>query len=161
MKWRLQKKGFLLAITAYFAIAVTFLFTPLFQASASINYGEEVVSFAQMHEGKKFKMGGTSPEGFDASGYTQYVYKTAATHLPIPRTSNDQYKAGKSIKANKLQLGDVVFYATGHKKGKVTFSAIYIGEGKFIGATSKGVKTVNMSDKYWKERYVGAKRYIQ
>ena len=47
---------------------------------------------------KKFKMGGTSPEGFDASGYTQYVYKTAATHLPIPRTSNDQYKAGKSIK---------------------------------------------------------------
>ena len=53
MNWRIQKKGFLLAITAYFAIAVTLLFTPLFQASASINYGEEVVSFAQMHEGKK------------------------------------------------------------------------------------------------------------
>ena len=47
------------------------------------------------------------------------------------------------------------------KKGIVSFVGIYNGNGKFTGATSKGVKVVKMSDKYWKERYIGAKRVIK
>lgn len=148
-------------LVAIFTIAVAFLFASFSQASASINYSEEVTSVAKNYEGTKFKMGGTSPKGFDASGFTQYVYKTAATKMKIPRTSADQYKIGMSIKTNKLQSGDLVFYGTGSKKGNISFVAIYVGNGKFIGATSKGVKTIKMSDKYWKERYIGAKRIIK
>lgn len=161
MNLTLHKPRWLVAIAAAFTLVAAFLITPFSQASASINYGEEVAAVAKIYEGKKFKMGGTTPSGFDASGFTQYVYKTAATKMKIPRTSADQYNVGKSVKANQLQPGDLVFYATGDKKGKVSFVAIYVGNDKFIGATSKGVKTVKMSDKYWKERYVGAKRVIK
>lgn len=142
-------------------IVAVFLFAPLTQASASINYGEEVAALAQDYEGATFKMGGTTPKGFDASGFTQYIYKNAATEMKLPRTSLGQYKTGKFVESNQLEQGDLVFYATGDKKGEITFVAIYLGDGEFIGATSKGVKIVKMSDKYWTDRYVGAKRMIE
>ncbi|MGV3465083.1 MAG: C40 family peptidase [Heyndrickxia sp.] len=157
----LKKKSFLSVIVAIFTFTAAFLLVPFSKASATINYGEEVAAVAQLYNGAKFKMGGNTPNGFDASGFTKYVYKDAATKMTIPRTSADQYKVGKSVELKSLQQGDLVFYATGEKKGKVSFVAIYIGNGNFIGATSKGVKIVKMSDKYWKERYVGAKRIIK
>ena len=80
--------------------------------------------------------------------------------MTIPRTSASQYEIGKAVKQNELKQGDLVFYATG-KKGKVSFVGIYNGDGTFTGVTSKGVKVVKMSDKYWKERYIGAKRIIK
>ncbi|MGG0288976.1 C40 family peptidase [Peribacillus butanolivorans] len=110
--------------------------------------------------GSPYKWGGTTPKGFDASGLTQYVYKNAATKMKIPRTSTEQYKIGKVVKQKDLKTGDLVFYATGHK-GKVSFVGIYNGNGTFVGTTTKGVKVVKMSDKYWKERYIGAKRIIK
>lgn len=157
----IKRSNFLAVIVAVFTFAAAFLLVPFSKASASINYGEEVSAVAQLYDGAKFKMGGTTPKGFDASGFTKYVYKDAATKLNIPRTSADQYKIGKSVKLKALQQGDLVFYATGENKGKVSFVAIYIGNGKFIGATSKGVKVVKMSDKYWKDRFIGAKRVIK
>ena len=80
--------------------------------------------------------------------------------MTIPRTSAQQYKQGKAVKQKDLKQGDLVFYATG-KKGQVSFVAIYNGDGTFTGVTTKGVKIVKMSDKYWKDRYIGAKRIIK
>ena len=81
--------------------------------------------------------------------------------MTIPRTSAEQYKQGKAVKQKELKQGDLVFsYATG-KKGKVSFVAIYNGDDTFTGVTTKGVKIVKMSDKYWKDRYIGAKRIIK
>lgn len=137
-----------------------FIFGQAANASASINYGEEVSEEAKRYVGDPYKWGGTTPKGFDASGFTQYIYKTAATKMTIPRTSASQYKIGKAVKQNELKQGDLVFYATG-QEGKVSFVGIYNGNGKFTGVTSKGVKVVKMSDKYWKERYIGAKRVIK
>ena len=143
-----------------FSFISTFIFGQASNASASINYGEEVSEEAKRYVGDPYKWGGTTPKGFDASGFTQYIYKTAATKMTIPRTSASQYKIGKAVKQNELKQGDLVFYATG-QKGKVSFVGIYNGNGKFTGVTSKGVKVVKMSDKYWKERYIGAKRVIK
>ncbi|MCI2256130.1 C40 family peptidase [Domibacillus sp. PGB-M46] len=147
-------------VLAIFSMVAAFLFGSS-SAFATINYGEEVSATAERYVGSPFKYGGTTPKGFDASGFTQYAYKTAATKMKIPRTSVEQYKLGKAVSQENLQLGDLVFYATSGKKGKVSFVAIYRGDGKFVGATSKGVKIVKMSDKYWKDRYVGAKRIIK
>ncbi|MED1204614.1 C40 family peptidase [Heyndrickxia acidicola] len=158
---QVRKTKSFIAIAAIFALAAAFLYTPLAKASASINYGEEVGAVSKLYEGKTYQYGGTSPSGFDAGGFTQYIYKKAATKLFIPRTSADQYKIGKAVSLKNLKQGDLVFYATGPVKGKVSFAAIYLGGGKFIGATSKGVKTVNMSDKYWKDRYIGAKHILK
>ncbi len=130
------------------------------QASATINYGEEAAATAERYVGSPYKYGGTTPKGFDASGFTQYAYKQASTNMSIPRTTAGQFKKGKSVKPGELKQGDLVFYATG-TKGKVSFVAIYKGDGQFVGATSKGVKVVKMSEQYWKNRYIGAKRLIQ
>ena len=51
-------------------------FGPASNASASINYGEEVSEVAKRYVGTPYKAGGTTPKGFDAIGFTQYVYKT-------------------------------------------------------------------------------------
>lgn len=155
------------AILKWAVTAVTFLVFvifisggPVMKASATINYGEEAAALAEILTGAPYKYGGTSPTGFDASGFTQYVYKEAATDMKIPRTSAAQYKTGKAVKQKDLQLGDLVFYATG-ASGQVSFAAVYNGSSTFIGATSKGVRKVKMSEKYWKDRYIGAKRLIK
>lgn len=148
------------AAFAILSLAVAFMFGPVSNASAATNKGEDVAAVANKYVGSPYKHGGTTPKGFDASGFTQYVYKNAATKMTIPRTSADQYKTGNPVKKSELKAGDLVFYATGTKR-EVSFAAIYNKNGTFIGATSKGVKVVKMSDKYWNDRYVGAKRIIK
>lgn len=148
------------AVLAILSLAIAFVFGSASSASATINYGEEAAAVAKRYVGSPYKYGGTTPKGFDASGFTQYVYKNAATKMTIPRTSADQYKIGTPVSRSQLKPGDLVFYATGIK-GKVSFAAIYYKNGAFIGATSKGVKVVKMSDMYWKERYIGAKRIVK
>lgn len=160
MSISLSVPKWLLTVLSILSLVVAFNFSTVSNASATINYGEEVAGVANDYVGSPYKYGGTTPKGFDASGFTQYVYKNAATKLAIPRTSAAQYKVGKFVKQSALQRGDLVFYATG-AKGKVSFVGIYNGNGTFIGATSKGVKVVKMSDKYWKDRYIGAKRVIK
>lgn len=160
MSLRLPVSKWLVAILALASLVVAFVFGPA-SASATINYGDEVAAVAEKHVGSPYKYGGTTPKGFDASGLTQYVYKQAATEMKIPRTSAEQYKTGKAVKQKNLQTGDLVFYATGNKKDQVSFVGIYNGNGTFVGTTTKGVKVVKMSDKYWKDRYIGAKRLIK
>ncbi|NNU94533.1 NlpC/P60 family protein [Geobacillus sp. NFOSA3] len=159
MNINLSVPKWLLTVLSILSLAAAFIFGTVSNALATINYGEEVAAVAESYIGSPYKYGGTTPKGFDASGFTQYVYKNAATKMSIPRTSAAQHKIGKVVKQNELQKGDLVFYATG-AKGKVSFVGIYNGNGTFIGATSKGVKVVKMSDKYWKDRYIGAKRVI-
>ena len=142
------------------SIAVTVFFGSMSNANATINYGDEVAAVAHDYVGSPFKYGGTSPKGFDASGFTQYVFKNSATNLTIPRTCSTQFKIGKTVNQDSLSIGDLVFYATGTDH-KASFVGIYNGDGTFIGSTSKGVKVINMNDKYWKVRFVGAKRIIE
>ena len=160
MNIALPLQKWVVTVVSILALLATLIFGHAANASASINYGEEVSAVAERYVKTSYKWGGTTPKGFDASGFTQYVYKKAATKMSIPRTSASQYKVGKAVKQSALKQGDLVFYATG-KKGTVSFVGIYNGNGTFIGATSKGVTIVKMSDKYWKDRYIGAKRVIK
>jgi murein DD-endopeptidase len=160
MNMALRFPKWVVTILSILALLATFIFGQATNASASINYGEEVSEVGKLYVGAPYKWGGTTPKGFDASGFTQYVYKKAATKMSIPRTSASQYKVGKAVKQNALKQGDLVFYATG-KKGIVSFVGIYNGDGTFTGTTTKGVKVVKMGDKYWKDRYIGAKRLIK
>lgn len=160
MNIALPFKKWVVTVLSILALLAAFIFGQTASASASINYGEEVSAVAELYVKAPYKWGGTTPKGFDASGFTQYVYKKAATKMSIPRTSAAQYKTGKAVKQSALQQGDLVFYATG-EKGIASFVGIYNGNGTYIGATSKGVKVVKMSDKYWKDRYIGAKRIIK
>ena len=152
---RKQSKLFILLAT------LTLWFTGLFgvQAeAASQTQGQKIVSYAQTLNGSPFKYGGTTPKGFDASGFTKYVYENSVK-VKLPRTSADQYKQGTAVKVNELQPGDLVFYKTNGKS--ISFVGIYMGNDQFIASTSKGVKVQSMKTAYWKNCYAGAKRMVK
>jgi cell wall-associated NlpC family hydrolase len=127
-------------------------------AKASPSYDQEVTETAKLYVGAPYKWGGTTPKGFDASGFTQYMFKSTVVKKVIPRTSADQYKSGSAVAKGKEKLGDLVFFKTSGKD--VSFVGIYLGNRSFIAATTKGVRIQSLSAKYWKDRYAGARRYL-
>ncbi|MCM3727053.1 C40 family peptidase [Neobacillus cucumis] len=142
------------------ALVMAFLFTPfLHKAEASISWGQEVTTVAKLYIGTPFKWGGTTSKGFDASGYTKYVFKKSAAKITLPLSSKEQYKFGKSVLKKNLKEGDLVFFKTNGRD--ISFVGIYLGNNKFIAATSNGVSIQSLTLKYWNDRYVGAKRVLK
>lgn len=122
------------------------------ESTSTSQSGSSVVSYAQQFLGCKYVYGGTSPNGFDCSGFTQYVYKHFGVILN--RTAAAQYSNGQSV--TSLQAGDLVMFG----KAGINHVGIYIGGNTFIHAAnpSQGVRTDSMSTGYYKTNYVGAKR---
>ncbi|MFC4766107.1 NlpC/P60 family protein [Effusibacillus consociatus] len=117
----------------------------------------DIVATAQQYIGVPYRWGGNSPSGFDCSGFSSYVF--AQNGLTLPRVSADQYNAGVSVGKNQLEVGDLVFFTT-YKPGP-SHLGIYIGGGQFIHASSsKGVTISYLSNPYYTDRYIGAKRYF-
>ena len=114
--------------------------------------GNSVVSYAKQFLGCKYVYGGTSPSGFDCSGFTQYVYKNFGVNLN--RTAAAQYSNGQSV--TSLQAGDLVMFG----KSGINHVGIYIGGNSFIHAANKsqGVRIDTLSTGYYKTNYVGARR---
>lgn len=112
-----------------------------------------VASIAKTFAGTNYVWGGTTPSGFDCSGFIKYVF--AQANIQIPRTVNDIWNFAKPVQ--KVGIGDVVFFET-YKPGP-SHAGIYLGNGEFIHtSSSKGVTISKLSDHYWKERYIGARK---
>ncbi|WP_456278692.1 C40 family peptidase [Bacillus sp. AK128] len=114
-----------------------------------------ILGVATQFIGTPYKWGGTSPSGFDCSGFLQYVYSQKG--ISIPRTVSDIWNFAVSVA--KPSVGDVVFFQT-YKKGP-SHAGIYLGDGKFIHSGSKGVTISKMGTSYWQQRYLGSKRIVQ
>lgn len=109
--------------------------------------GNAIVDYAYQFLGTPYLWGGTSPSGFDCSGFTQYVFKNAAG-VSLPRTTYDQINVGIAVSYSDLQPGDLVFPHTGHV-------GIYIGGGQMIHAPSSGdVVKVSSVYKFYTARRV-------
>ena len=113
--------------------------------------------------GKPYVWGATGPNCFDCSGFTQQVYKSVGINLP--RVSRNQAKVGKLVRFNELQKGDMVFFDTEHKfRGIVNHVGIYIGDGKFIHASSGNHKVVITSfekKRFYRNRFLWGRRIIK
>ena len=110
-------------------IAPDFIFTKTGKVSKSIS---EIITEAERYRGVPYVFGGATPQGFDCSGYVRYVF--AKSGIDLPRSADEQYLVGQKIGKHNLQPGDLVFFQT-YEEG-VSHSGIYIGDGKFISATS-------------------------
>lgn len=122
---------------------------------------QEVLLSALSLEGIKYKYGGSSPEtGFDCSGFVNYVYNKAA-NLKLPRTARGISRYGQTVNKHELEPGDLVFFNTTRRA--FSHVGIYVGDGKFIHAPSRGsfVRVESMKTSYWENRFNGAKRLEQ
>ncbi len=116
---------------------------------------EKLVSNAKDYLGVKYRWAGTSRRGIDCSGYTAAIF--AKNGINLPHCSRAQFTMGKRIEKKNLVKGDLVFFG---KKGRVNHVGIYIGNGKFIHASSGrgSVGINNLSDSYYLRTYMGARR---
>ncbi|WP_064091883.1 C40 family peptidase [Rossellomorea aquimaris] len=118
--------------------------------------GTQIVNFAKKFTGVPYKWGGTTPSGFDCSGFLTYVFSNHG--ISLPRTSADQFYQGEKISDSELQAGDLVFFTT-YKAGP-SHSGIYVGDNEFIHASDSGVVVSNLNNTYYKTRYLGARSFI-
>lgn len=127
---------------------------------AATTTGSGVVNFALGYQGAPYRYGGSSPAGFDCSGFVSYVYRSTLK-LELPRSAEGMYSRGQSVEQSELQPGDLVFFNTLGRS--LSHVGIYIGNGQFVHATSSGTKRVMVSalvESYWSKRYNGAKRVV-
>ncbi|MDP4083664.1 MAG: C40 family peptidase [Bacillota bacterium] len=123
--------------------------------AATYNYHSTAVAIAKANLGVPYQYGGTSPYGFDCSGFVKYSYARAGRTLN--RTAAQMFYTN-GYHVYSLQPGDLMFFAP-TKANSPTHVAMYIGSGKMIMASSsRGVMITSTSNVYWKPRYVGAKR---
>lgn len=142
----------------------TFSFTDLFKSNTNKDKDadkcQRITSLAKTKLGKKYVWGASGYKNtYDCSSFTKFVYRNIG--IDIPRTSIRQSKFGKFVKRSELQKGDLVFFDTSKKrKGYVNHVGIYLGDNKFIHASSAKKKVVitSLNKKFYSNRYKGARR---
>lgn len=119
--------------------------------------GSRIVEYSKNFIGTPYVYGGSSPAGFDCSGFTGYVYKQFGVSLP--RSSASQASVGTPVSRGNLLPGDLVFFNT---YGGISHVGIYVGGDNFIHATVPGdvVKISSLNTGYYSSRYVTARRVI-
>lgn len=95
---------------------------------------EALVDAAYSHLGTPYRYGGTTPAGFDCSGFTGYVYNQALG-MELPRTAAGQSGLGESISLDEAKRGDLIFWGG---RGGVYHTGIYLGDGEYIHAAASG-----------------------
>ena len=142
----------------------TFSFTDLFKSKTNNDKDadkcQRITSLAKTKLGKKYVWGASGYKNtYDCSSFTKFVYRNIG--IDIPRTSIRQSKFGKFVKRSELQKGDLVFFDTSKKrKGYVNHVGIYLGDNKFIHASSAKKKVVitSLNKRFYSNRYKGARR---
>ncbi len=122
---------------------------------------KQIVEYAKTLIGIKYRYGGTTTKGFDCSGFVKYVFNHF--DISLERTSSDQSRGGETVKKADLQPGDLVFFDTSGGLNNVTHVGIYIGDGKFIHASTykkHAITIESLSSAYYSKRYMRARDYI-
>ncbi|MEO8565858.1 MAG: C40 family peptidase, partial [Betaproteobacteria bacterium] len=110
--------------------------------------------------GVDYRYGGNSPEhGLDCSGLVRYVFQEVVG-VTLPRTAREMARLGGRVAPGDLKAGDLVFFNT--RSSPFSHVGIYVGDDRFIHAPHRGgeVEIVTMSQRYWQERYDGARRLV-
>ncbi len=118
----------------------------------------EIMAQCERYIGVRYVYGGTTPRGFDCSGYTQYVYGSSG--YTLYRCSADQLQDGLIVSRDGLQVGDLVFFREGRTGQLATHVGIYAGNNQIIHAMNKGVGYSDLDVDWYAKYYIGARRVI-
>jgi cell wall-associated NlpC family hydrolase len=121
--------------------------------------GEQVVAFAKKFLGVPYKWGGTTPAGFDCSGFVYYVYNSLGYKLS--RMIVEMNKQGVYVPKSELQPGDVIIFQNTYASG-LSHVGIYVGDGKFIHAPNSRsvVSFADLNSDYYTSHYYSARRLV-
>lgn len=123
---------------------------------AELPAGAAAARQALSMQGKPYRPGGNSPQGFDCSGLVQYSY--ARVNMRLPRNTEGQWASSRAVARKEIRPGDLLFF---HQEGKRnSHVGIYVGNDRFVHAPSSGkhVLTSSLSDRYWNQHFAGARR---
>ena len=122
--------------------------------------GRDVVRVAKKHTGARYTGGGSSPKGFDCSGFTWYVYQNA-TGMDISQSVEEQWNRGRSVGRNAWKPGDIVFFKNTFEHG-LSHNGISIGGDEFLYAENErsGVVISSLKSDYYNEHYAVARRVL-
>jgi cell wall-associated NlpC family hydrolase len=119
---------------------------------------------ADRHVGAQYRWGGTSPAGFDCSGFVQYVFGRHGVELP--RTSRQQVGVGRAVAGDSRRLapGDLMFFAS--DGDRIDHVAIYAGGTRILHATASGggVRYDDLATsrgRWFAERHVASRRVLE
>jgi len=120
------------------------------------NPGTAALLAAESRIGTPYRYGGSGPDAFDCSGLVAYAYQQAG--VTVPRTAAQQYAVARTVPRRDLRPGDLVFFRLSGRE--VSHVGIYAGDGQFVHAPQTGgqVRTANLDDEWYRERYAGAGR---
>ena len=129
-------------------------------ADTDESISSKIVNYAKEFIGVRYVYGGSSPKGFDCSGFIGYVYRNFGVNLN--RSAASMYSNGVKVSKSQLQSGDIIFFDASSRKasGTVDHAGIYIGDGMFIHASSSngGVRIQKLAE--YNGTYLGAKRVL-
>ena len=115
------------------AAAATTVVAPPLDEHAPVKFGDRVLHVASEFRGTPYRLGGTTPHGFDCSGFTRFVYRKF--HKRLPRTAEEQFEHAQRV--TDPQIGDLIFYHAG-RNGHVYHVGIYAGPGRVWHAPHPG-----------------------
>lgn len=112
--------------------------------------------------GLRYRYGGTdATAGLDCSAFTGTIY-SRALGVGLPRSSNQQFRIGESVKRDDLRIGDLIFFKTRRRRTPVSHVGIYVGTNLFAHASTKyGVVISSLEHPYYNRTYVGARRVVK
>ena len=92
------------------------------------------VQIAERYLGVPYRYGGTTPAGFDCSGFTGFVYRELGVHLP--RTAHEQMLATRRVAAHEARPGDLVFFVS--RGGRAYHVGVYAGDWRMLDSPRAG-----------------------
>ena len=155
---------FRISLTIVIAYAVLFvaagiMFHSLLLLDKKHHPKSDVVTLAKQYLGVPYRYGGSTPTGFDCSGYMLFVFHQFGKELP--RTADQQATIGSQVDIDNLRPGNIVFFAT-TEEPTISHSGLYIGDRMFIHASSTAKKVIisDLDTPYWQNTFRDARQVL-